>query len=94
MAGDLSNDIRLLRLAILGLTDRVDHYIFRLNAEGARLDTDLLSRRISQQQELIRLALAASDPARQQALLLEMARLWELPEAHGTAPSGNGPDDS
>jgi hypothetical protein len=94
MAGDLSNDIRELRRAVLGLTDRVEHYIFRLSVEGQRLDTDALGRRIAQQQELIRLALAASDPAQQHALLLDMARLWELPEARGTAPGGHGPDDS
>jgi hypothetical protein len=53
-----------------------------------------LGANIDRQKELIRLALAASDPAQRHALLLDMARLWELPEARGTAPGGHGPEDS
>jgi hypothetical protein len=94
MAGDLTEETKELRRAVYSLTSRVDYLVARVNAAGERADMDALSQNIIRQKDLIRLALAASDPARQHALLLDMARLWELPEARGTAPGGNGPDDS
>jgi hypothetical protein len=79
---------------MLDLSDRTDHLIYRLSDVDQSIKMTALAQNITRQKDLIRRALAASDPEQQRALLLDMARLWELPEAHGTAPGGNGPDDS